>query len=147
MSERLDQGRGNVADYALGTTEGWDAFEVVRWHGTEALSRPYEIDITLRRAIDKGPIDLDALLDSGATFRMATAHRFRVLHGIVAEAEEIDRTRTFLYYRVLLVPPMWRMRFRASRPARMRRHRAWALSAATMPIWGCSGEARISGSS
>lgn len=112
MSERLDQGRGNVADYALGTTEGWDAFEVVRWHGTEALSRPYEIDITLRRAIDKGPIDLDALLDSGATFRMATAHRFRVLHGIVAEAEEIDRTRTFLYYRVLLVPPMWRMRFR-----------------------------------
>ncbi len=112
MSRRLDDGRGNLADYHLGTPLGWDAFEVVRWHGVEELSRPYELDITLRRAADKGPVDLDALVDSGATFRVATAHRFRTLHGILAEAEEIDRTRTFLYYRVLLVPPLWRMRFR-----------------------------------
>lgn len=112
MSQRLDDGRGNLADYHLGTPLGWDAFEVVRWHGVEELSRPYELDITLRRPADKGPVDLDALVDSGATFRVATAHRWRTLHGILAEAEEIDRTRTFLYYRVLLVPPLWRMRFR-----------------------------------
>lgn len=112
MRRTLDEGRGNQADYAFGVTEGWDAFDVVRWHGCEELSQPYEFEITLRRPIDHGPADLDALLDSGATFRMATARRWRTVHGIVAEAEEIDRTRTFLYYRVLLVPPMWRMRFR-----------------------------------
>ncbi len=112
MSTRLDQDRGNVADHVLGTVEGWDAFDVVRWHGTEELSRPFEFDITLRRTADKGPVDLDALLDSGATLRVATAHRWRTVHGILAEAEEIDRTRTFLYYRLLLVPPMWRMHHR-----------------------------------
>ncbi len=103
MSDRLDEGRGNVADYVLGTTEGWDAFEVVRWHGIEELSQPYQLDITLRRPADKGPVDLDALIDSGATFHVASAHRWRTVHGILAEVEEIDRTRTFLYYRVLLV--------------------------------------------
>src|SRR5690349_2873960 len=112
MSDRLDHGRGNDADYALGTAEGWDAFEVVRWHGVEELSRPYEFDITLRRPTDKGPVDLDALIDSGATFRIASAHRWRTVHGILAEAEELDRTRAFLYYRALLVPPVWRMRLR-----------------------------------
>lgn len=112
MSRALDQGRGNQADYAVGVAEGWDAFEVVRWHGREELSQPYEFEITLRRPVNRGPADLDDLLDGGATFRMATARRFRTVHGIVAEAEEIDRTRTFFYYRMLLVPPMWRMRFR-----------------------------------
>ncbi len=106
---RLDENRGNRADYLLGTTLGWDAFEVVRWHGIEALSRPFEFEVTLRRAADKGPVELDALLDSGATLRIATARRWRTVHGIVAEIEEIDRTTTFFYHRLLLVPPLWRM--------------------------------------
>jgi len=109
---RLDENRGNRADYVLGTVEGWDAFEVVRWHGIEELSRPFEFEITLRRAADKGPVDLDALLDSGATFCVATARRWRTVHGVVAEIEEIDRTTTFFYYRLLLVPPLWRMQHR-----------------------------------
>ena len=109
---RLDENRGNRADYVLGTVEGWDAFEVVRWHGVDELSCPFEFEITLRRAADKGPVDLDALLDSGATFRVVTARRWRTVHGVVAEIEEIDRTTTFFYYRLLLVPPLWRMQHR-----------------------------------
>ncbi|MBK8253262.1 MAG: type VI secretion system tip protein VgrG [Polyangiaceae bacterium] len=112
MNKRLDHDRGNEADYLLGTPEGWDAFDVVRWHGKEEVSAPYEFDITLRRAIEKGPVDLDNLMGAPATFRVATAHRWRTIHGILAETEEVDRTRTFFYYRVLLVPPMWQMRFR-----------------------------------
>lgn len=112
MTDRLDQGRGNQADYNLGTILGWDAFEVVRWHGVEELSQPYEYDITLRRGAQRGAVDLDQLVDTGATFRIASESRWRAVHGVVAEAEEIDRTREQIYYRVLLVPPVWRMRYR-----------------------------------
>lgn len=35
-----------------------------------------------------------------------------MIHGVIAEVEEIDRTREFIYYRVLLVPPAFRMRWR-----------------------------------
>ncbi len=112
MNVRLDDGRGNVADYLLGTVTGWETLEVVRFHAVEELSRPFEWDVTLRRKMEDGPVDLDGLLDTGATFRMATAKRWRTVHGVVAEAEELDRTRQFFYYRVLLVPPLWRMRYR-----------------------------------
>lgn len=112
MTDRLDQGRGNQPDYTLGTILGWDAFEVVRWHGVEELSRPYEYDITLRRSAQRGAVDLDQLVDTGATFRIASESRWRAVHGVVAEAEELDRTREQIYYRVLLVPPVWRMRHR-----------------------------------
>ena len=84
----------------------------MRWHGVEELSQPYEYDITLRRPAAEGPIDLDRLVDTGATFRIAAEARWRAIHGVIAEAEEIDRTRAFFYYRVLLVPPVWRMRWR-----------------------------------
>ncbi len=66
------QNRGSTADYVLGTAEGWDAFQVVRWHGIEAISEPFQIDITLMRSAAQGPVDLDALLDADATFRVST---------------------------------------------------------------------------
>lgn len=75
MTDRLDQGRGHQSDYALHTIFGWDALEVVRWHGIEELSALYEHDITLRRATAEGPLDLDRLVDTGATFRVATVAR------------------------------------------------------------------------
>ena len=104
--------RGNQPDYILGTPEGWDAFGVVRWHGIEEISQPYRYDITLMRSATDGPIDLDKLLDAGATFRIASQRRWRTLHGVLAEAEEIDRTGQILLYRVLLVPHFWRARYR-----------------------------------
>jgi type VI secretion system secreted protein VgrG len=106
------QNRGNQADYALGTTEDWGAFDVVRWHAVEEVSHPFAVDITLQRDAASGPVDLDLLLDSGASFRIASQGRWRVMHGILAEAEEIDRTAAILLYRVLLVPHVWRARYR-----------------------------------
>lgn len=104
--------QGNQADYLLGTAEGWHAFQVVRWHGVEELSQPFRFDITLMRQATDGPVDLDRLLDVGATFRIASQNRWRTVHGILAEAEEIDRTDQLLLYRVLLVPHFWRARYR-----------------------------------
>lgn len=106
------QNRGNAADYVLGTAEGWDAFQVVRWHGIEEISRPFLIDITLLRTAAQGPVDLDALLDGGATLRISSQHRWRPIHGILAEAEEVDRTSQIILYRALLVPHFYRARYR-----------------------------------
>jgi type VI secretion system secreted protein VgrG len=104
--------RGNRADYVLGTLEGWRAFDVVHFRASEELSQPYRYEITLLRDAESGPVDLDGLVDSGATLRIATEARWRSIHGIVAEAEELDRTARLIAYRVLLVPHFWRARFR-----------------------------------
>jgi hypothetical protein len=68
---------GNQADYVLGTAEGWDAFGVVRWHGVEEISHPYVYEITLQRQLSDGAVDLDALLDAFATFRIASQGTWR----------------------------------------------------------------------
>jgi hypothetical protein len=50
---------GNEADFALGTQEGWAGLQVVRWHAVEEISRPFRYEITLRRELASGPVDLD----------------------------------------------------------------------------------------
>ena len=104
--------QGNQADYLLGTAEGWNAFGVVRWHGIEELGQPYRYEITLQRQVSNGAADLDKLLDAPATFAIASLSKWRLVHGILAEAEEIDRTTQLILYRVLLTPPFWRARYR-----------------------------------
>ena len=115
--------RGNQADYLLGTHEGWGAFSVVRWHAIEETSQPFRYEIILMRPAKSGPVDLDALFDTGATFRIRTLGRWRYVHGILAEVEEIDRTSEVILYRVLLVPHLFRARFRR----RCRNFVEWAL--------------------
>lgn len=107
-----NQDRGNNPDYALGTEEGWDAFKVIRWHGVEEISRPFRFEITLLRPVESGPADLDDLIDGGASFRVFAGSRFRVVHGILTEAEELDRTEKALVYRVVLAPHLVRARLR-----------------------------------
>ncbi len=111
MPELQDLRRGAEADYALGTILGWRAFRVIRWHAVERLSQPFEYDIDLLRTADEGPIDLDALVDSGASFRVATEARWRPIHGVLAEVELVERTATILIYRVRLVPHLWCARY------------------------------------
>ncbi|NUQ73342.1 MAG: type VI secretion system tip protein VgrG [Polyangiaceae bacterium] len=115
MYEHAFEHRGNKADFVLGTSlYGWRGFEVVRFHAVEELSRPFQFDILLRRRANEGPADLDGLIGTGpafgsdATFRIATERRWRSVHGILSEAEEVDRTESLFYYRVLLVPHIMR---------------------------------------
>jgi hypothetical protein len=115
--------RGNQADYMLGTAEGWTAFSVVRWHGVEELSRPFLYDITLTRDASSGPVDLDTLLDTGATFAIHGQSGWRMVHGILAETAEIDQTSQTILYRV----PNPTVRCGALRGGR-RRDRAQAAS-------------------
>jgi type VI secretion system secreted protein VgrG len=106
-------GGGNVADYVFGDADhGWKGFDVVRFHAVEEISRPFEVDVTLARLAKEGPVDLDAMIGLPATLRITTEKRYRDVHGVLAEAEEIERTSHLLLYRVLLVPHLWNARFR-----------------------------------
>jgi type VI secretion system secreted protein VgrG len=101
--------RGNRPDYVLGTPlEGWDGPPVVRFAAREGLSRLFTYDIVLRRLLDEGPFQAHKLLNGPATLRIATEERWRHVHGIVSEVEEIDRTSELELYRVRLVPALWR---------------------------------------
>ncbi|HEY4120279.1 MAG TPA: type VI secretion system tip protein TssI/VgrG [Byssovorax sp.] len=112
MSSAGPENLGNRTDYAFGCAEGWKPFEVVRFHAVEEVSRLYAFEIVLLRRVENGAADLDTLLDANVSLRIASAARWRVVHGIIAEAEEIDRTSTIFLYRVLLVPQLERARHR-----------------------------------
>jgi type VI secretion system secreted protein VgrG len=106
---------GNEADYTFGTSShGWDAFSVVDFHGVEAISQPFRYDVTLLRLAAQGPVPLESLLDHDASLAVAAVDRVGsyLRHGIVEEAEEIERSSTNLLYRVALVPHLARARHR-----------------------------------
>ncbi|MBK9265893.1 MAG: type VI secretion system tip protein VgrG [Polyangiaceae bacterium] len=113
MKAHAFQHRGNQADFVLGTrVDGWKGFDVVRFRAVEELSQPFRYDIVLRRRVEDGPVNLDDLLDGGASFRIACEERWRTVHGIIVEAEEVDRTDKLFYYRVLLAPHLVRSMYR-----------------------------------
>jgi type VI secretion system secreted protein VgrG len=107
MPELQTMNRGAQADYVLGTSLGWTAFDVVRFTAREALDELFEYDIVLARDVNE-PVSIEELVDQPATLRIATATRWRAVHGIVAEAELIEQTSTLALYRAVVVPPLWR---------------------------------------
>ncbi|MRG97483.1 hypothetical protein GF068_36980 [Polyangium spumosum] len=111
-----------TANYLLGTREGWGALRVVRWHCVEEISRPFHYDITLLCPRAEGDLDLDTLVDTGATFCIRTSAGIRAVHGILAEAEELEQTRSLRVFRVVLAPHLLRARFRQS--CQVFRHRS-----------------------
>lgn len=108
MTAMSSLGRGAQTDYVLGTPFGWDAFQVVRWHATEGISRLFEYEVVLARDAAQGSLCVHDLVERGATFRIASAARWRPVHAMVAEAELVETTTTLDLYRLVLVPPWWR---------------------------------------
>lgn len=104
--------RGNRPDYVLGTSLGWDAFDVVRFRADEGIDELFTYDIVLARDRGAPSIDIEALVDEPATLRIATEARWRPVHGVIAEAELLDETNTLILYRVVLVPHLWRASLR-----------------------------------
>ncbi len=89
-----------------------DTFEVVRFRGEESVSKLFYFEITL---ISEDPeVDLDAVLQNPALF---TLHRIvaaseqgeddRVIHGIVAQFEQMHEVDQYTFYRAVLVPNLW----------------------------------------
>ncbi len=88
-----------------GQTE-WADLRVVSFRLREAMSEPYEARIILH---SRGEIEVDAdsLVGALATLRVVTLSDppIRVVHGLIAEAEEMGSSGEGLLYSVLLVPP------------------------------------------
>jgi type VI secretion system secreted protein VgrG len=88
----------------------WNHLLVVRFRGHEELSALFRYELTLFAKAPAPEIDPHDLVRCRATLRMKTLTEpgFRVLHGVVTEAEELDPLPDGMLYRVVLRPPLAR---------------------------------------
>jgi len=93
----------------------WAHLQVVRFHGHEAISALYRYELTLLAREPTAEIDLSALVGARATLRIATLSQpaYRLVHGVIAEAEEIGAVPEGMLYRAVLSPPLVRARHRS----------------------------------
>src|ERR1700761_2441350 len=108
-------------EHAVGTTEcqfawetaagpqgPWSHLQVVHFDGREELSALYRYELTL---LARGPapeVDPHDLVGARATLRIATlsAPAYKVVHGVVIEAEELGPVPEGIVYRAILAPPL-----------------------------------------
>ncbi len=79
-----------------------DTFSVVKFKGTEGISRLYEFDITL--ASDDGEIDLKGVVQNPATLTIKGGDQDLPIHGAVSQFEQLQVVKGHFFYRALLVP-------------------------------------------
>ncbi len=82
-----------------------DAFVVVRFQGEEGLSRLYDFEILL--VSDKADLDLEAILQSPATFTIKGRQGDLPFHGILASFEQMHQADSWVFYRARLRPKLW----------------------------------------
>lgn len=89
--------------------EGFPAFKVIRFQGEEAVSRLYRFDIIL--CTESADVDLDAALNSNATLRIRSRDLSRSVpyHGMVSEIEQLGQVDEYHFFRLTLVPRLWRL--------------------------------------
>ena len=95
---------------AAGPEGPWSHLRVVSVRGTEALSSLYRYEITALAREPAPELDPDELIQARATLRFTTmtTPEYRVVHGIIVEAEEIGPVPGGMLYRLILAPPLMR---------------------------------------
>ena len=93
----------------------WAHLQVVRFHGREEISALYRYDLTLLAREPTAEVELGALVGARATLRIATLTQpaYRLVHGVIAEAEESGPVPEGMLYRAVLAPPLVRARHRS----------------------------------
>lgn len=83
-------------------------FAVAELSGTEAISRPYEFELTL---VSENPnLALETVLDQPATLTIhprAGDPQPIPYHGLVKQLEQAHQVESYTFYRVLLAPRVW----------------------------------------
>lgn len=82
-----------------------DTFEVVKFSGAEAISKPYEFAITL--SAEDPDIDLKAVLRNPATLKIVREDEEIPIHGVPAVFEQLHEANHRIFYRAVLVPKLW----------------------------------------
>ncbi len=79
---------------------------VVKFAGSEAISKLYRFDITVSCA--DHDLKLEQTIAKSATFTMNLASGVRHVHGMVLSFELLSPGKTRSYYRLTLVPELWK---------------------------------------
>jgi type VI secretion system secreted protein VgrG len=92
----------------------WAHLQVVRFDGREELSVLYRYELTLLARAPAPEVDPHQLIGARATLRIATltAPAYKLLHGILVEAEELGPVPEGMLYRAVLMPPLVRAQHR-----------------------------------
>ncbi|WP_437577374.1 type VI secretion system Vgr family protein [Sorangium sp. So ce887] len=95
---------------ASGLSGPWDHLHVVSFRGTEGISTLYRYEITAITPDPAPEVDPEELIQARATLRIATGTlpAYRVVHGIITEAEELGPIHGDMAYRLVLSPPLAR---------------------------------------
>src|SRR4051812_42301325 len=101
---------------ASNATGPWDHLQVVELHGHEALSRLFRYEIIVFAREPAPDVDPEDLIQTRATLRLVTGTEpaVRLIHGIIAEAEELGTVQGGTLYRIVLVPPLARAAYRTT---------------------------------
>ena len=81
-------------------------FNVVRFTGSEVISRPYEFDITI--VTKEKEVDLEAMLNNTCTLYLRPGHKLPV-HGILSTFEQLNEVDGNIFFRAVLVPRLWQL--------------------------------------
>ncbi len=82
-----------------------DTFAVVRFKGTEGISRLYEFEILL--VAEDPDIDIKKVLNNPARFTIARDDKEVIFNGILAYFDQLHEVDEYVFYRTLLVPRLW----------------------------------------
>lgn len=88
----------------------WGHLEVLWFRGHEAMSELYRYEIVVLAKTPNADVDLHKLIGSRATLRIHTytAPDYRLVHGVITEAEDVQAIPEGMVYRVTLMPPLVR---------------------------------------
>jgi len=88
----------------------WGHLEVLWFKGHEEMSRLFRYEVTVLAKTPNSDVDLQKMIGARAALRIRTYAEpaYRVVHGVIAEAEDIAAVPEGMVYRVVLVPPFVR---------------------------------------
>src|SRR5580704_5357200 len=101
-------------EHAASPDGPWAHLCVVRFRGREELSALYRYDLVLLARAPAAEIDPHDLTGARATLRIATltAPAYKLVHGVIVEAEELGPVPEGMLYRAVLMPPLVRAKHR-----------------------------------
>ena len=105
-----------AADYSFAWEQAdspngpWGHLEVLWFRGHEEMSQLYRYDLVVLAKSPSSDIDLQNMIGSRATLRIRTYAdpSYRLVHGVIAEAEDLAPVPEGMVYRITLMPPFVR---------------------------------------
>ena len=101
-------------EHASGADGPWFHLKVVRFTGREEIAALSRYELTLLARAPAPEVDPHDLIGARATLRIATltAPAFKLVHGVIVEAEELGPVPEGMLYRAVLMPPLVRAQHR-----------------------------------